>query len=79
MTFKEAVTCCIQAIVIGLVFSIAISVGAIFMGIVARNVNKTEITTVESQHQKLIDSHDYLYCPYCGQRLEREDKDANRN
>lgn len=75
MKFKETVAFVIQAIVIGLVFSIAISGGAIFMGIVARNINKTEITTVESQHQALIDKHDYVYCPYCGAKLKESKED----
>ena len=70
MKVKEVIVLCIQAIVIGLVFSIAVGGGAIFMGIVARNVNKTKITTIESQHQALIDEHDYVYCPYCGEKLE---------
>ena len=28
--------------------------------------------TVEAQHQFLVNSHDYQYCPYCGEALKEE-------
>jgi DNA-directed RNA polymerase subunit RPC12/RpoP len=70
-TVKEALVMIVQAVVVGLAFSIAICGGAILMGTISSNIKKTQTVTVESQHQKLIDETTYLYCPYCGQKLER--------
>lgn len=68
---KEGLVMIVQAVVIGLAFSIALCGGAVLVGTVSSNIKKTQTVTVESQHQKLIDETTYLYCPYCGQKLER--------
>ena len=68
---KEIVKYVVSAFIIAMVFSAGIGLGSIGAGMLARHVNKT--ITVDEQHNRLMQSHSWNYCPYCGELLDEDE------
>ena len=69
----EAWKVCVQVFVVGLVFSVAICGGAVISGIISRHIRKAETVTVAEQHENIMLDHEWLYCPYCGEKIGEEE------
>lgn len=58
-------------IIIGIWIFIAIMIGTIGIFIVKSQIKYNDMPTTDQVHIQLMNANeDYLYCPYCGHKLE---------
>jgi uncharacterized protein YneF (UPF0154 family) len=66
MKIADVLGCIVVCLFIGFMFGVAVVTYKIEM-------EYRESPTVAEQHESIMLDHEWLYCPYCGEKLEVEE------
>lgn len=66
MKIADVIGCIVVCLFIGFMVGVVVVTYKIEM-------EYRESPTVAEQHESIMLDHDWLYCPYCGEKLEGED------